>query len=1023
MSLRGISTRVFKSHPQKNPVHRRWLGCTHHAEAHDSDTYGLELNLEQTLLTRHSEAGLGHHCQLAELQSITSHALLVQFPHPWFYDPGFLQGDFNASFLFFGLRLSGALWTSSTEDLNNLLQALQRTTSQAPSYRSHTETSRLILPRFITEIDVGTMQVQVFTQTSHDYHILDLRTDGLLITADSCIRTTNPSYQPQLKFTTSVHVRPVFIRTRIGNSSLLSSRLTGAQDPSFIEEPALVSFEAIEFLSEGTFSSAPNHDEDMFPIFDLSTLQFDAHGSSDALCIECWHPSSILVLRTLSTRLQRTQSAAQQAPSPRSLIVPSITIGFALPRIVIYITSPDLNPDDKMELSRGLAIRSGLLLQHTTSHPHTDQPSAEKWTALRRALNLSDHDIFNPKINCGTAPRQGSSRITLYDFTVRSAASTSLEPDDPRIAERDDPRFIPKEFLRIPSARIDIHAKQPILSRLGGIRPSVDISIMLPYIWGVFKASHAYDSVLALRALHLMRPVDLVKITPKATDEPAASSIFYRLEVKISTIQVIWSLPTQRVITRIDGIDVNNGTDSKMTIHWNKVAGWVRMPTHNVLGDKWEEFLILNMVNVSVGDGFGSLSVTVDGDSGRFRIPFGFIFSDLITDGSITFKAIRHLVHVSELGFLGPIPSPPAESAKHVPSVTLQFRSLSLEASDDPFESKLGVIWRSGAQAALQRMERDTAFAAKVAAIIHQDDDSPHSPTRSEGDYHFSGQHSVSIAEARQRLDSVHVLDYALRFNAMNEQIAKREQEITSKSRPPHINRYDGGIPNLVDIQPLSASPPIARALFHEIYVHVTKPSFPPEKLSDFMFEYGSGLPKDTSFSLLVPFHLDLTASSIKISLRDYPLPLLNVPYNEEGGFPGFEFTSDIVIAEEMGTTESVEWFQCPILSRNEGVYGGTPLTLLVPKTIMPVKTYARPDVRVTGSGVTSLCWCVSYGPGIQDLVRVIESLTSPPRDPSPPLGFWDKVWLYHKSSTSLYNAPYTDSPCASRFNENIIQG
>ena len=99
-----------------------------------------------------------------------------------------------------------------------------------------------------------------------------------------------------------------------------------------------------------------------------------------------------------------------------------------------------------------------------------------------------------------------------------------------------------------------------------------------------------------------------------------------------------------------------------------------------------------------------------------------------------------------------------------------------------------------------------------------------------------------------------------------------------------------------------------------------------------------------------------------------------------------------LVVAEEMGTDLSVDWIDCPVVESHYGVRGASEMSILVPKTIMPVKTYANPVVRVTTNATTVLSWSVSYTAAIQDLMKVIETLSSSPRDPSPVVGFWDKV-------------------------------
>lgn len=197
---------------------------------------------------------------------------------------------------------------------------------------------------------------------------------------------------------------------------------------------------------------------------------------------------------------------------------------------------------------------------------------------------------------------------------------------------------------------------------------------------------------------------------------------------------------------------------------------------------------------------------------------------------------------------------------------------------------------------------------------------------------------------------------------------------------------------HLISVAPIPDGPPLIRLVIDGVNLQIGGPSFPLEDLPDFLFDIGSGQPRDSEYSLLVPLNLGLAVSSIAIHLRDYPLPLFSVK-----GKPGIEasaltFRTDLVIAEQMGPVKSVELWDCVIVEEDFGVHGASKFHFGVPKTIMPVKTYANPDVNATTRETTEICWGVSYGYTIQDVMRILETLSSAPRDSSPSVGFWDKV-------------------------------
>ena len=167
---------------------------------------------------------------------------------------------------------------------------------------------------------------------------------------------------------------------------------------------------------------------------------------------------------------------------------------------------------------------------------------------------------------------------------------------------------------------------------------------------------------------------------------------------------------------------------------------------------------------------------------------------------------------------------------------------------------------------------------------------------------------------------------------------------------------------------------------FVGVEVDIKRPSFDGDELKEFMHDLGRGLPKTTEFSLLVPLHILWTLDSAKFSLRDYPIPLLNVPAltpeqlaSPTGPRKAWEFETDLVVGEEMAGKDSFYWIESTVIPENTGEEGAARFGILVAKTIMPVKTYAEPKIKIHTSSVTDFCWGTSYQPAIQDMMKVFE--------------------------------------------------
>lgn len=303
------------------------------------------------------------------------------------------------------------------------------------------------------------------------------------------------------------------------------------------------------------------------------------------------------------------------------------------------------------------------------------------------------------------------------------------------------------------------------------------------------------------------------------------------------------------------------------------------------------------------------------------------------------------------------------------------------------------------------RLERQEAFEAKVAAIAkaegreHSPDTSPHL-SHASSRWKFGGKHTVVVDEARERLALYNSTNYVRRFrNALDEHARKeathlrqvrprlllrlRASELTPLPRP-HLcqiqapTKKESRLP--IDVSPMSHCSPMFRMTFFGTRINVTPPSFPLEDLAAFLHDSGAGLPKDTEFSLLVPLHLSWSMDTARVILRDYPVPLFNLPpmtAADDASAQAFQFESDVVIGEEMAGPDSFFWIPTAVIPADLGVKGAAAFELKVAKTIMPVKTYARPTVKFNSSQVTSWGWGSSMQPGVQDMMKVFEVRSS----------------------------------------------
>ncbi|KAJ2936369.1 hypothetical protein H1R20_g725, partial [Candolleomyces eurysporus] len=139
---------------------------------------------------------------------------------------------------------------------------------------------------------------------------------------------------------------------------------------------------------------------------------------------------------------------------------------------------------------------------------------------------------------------------------------------------------------------------------------NVDMKIGIPSIRGDFKLALIYSVLLAIQTVTSLGtpPPPPPAGTPSHPTTVKHSPISFALELDIGTLQVFRTLPKRDIVTRIDRF--NSVVTSKVFIG-------------------------------------------VKGESGRLKIPSGFVVSDLVFDTTIVIKALQHIAHITEAGRSG----------------------------------------------------------------------------------------------------------------------------------------------------------------------------------------------------------------------------------------------------------------------------------------------------------------------------------------------------------------------------------
>ncbi|CEQ42515.1 SPOSA6832_04335, partial [Sporobolomyces salmonicolor] len=768
-----------------------------------------------------------------------------------------------------------------------------------------------------------------------------------------------------------------------------------------------------------------------------------------------------------SSRRGRTDSIASSSslsssdsPAPPPFAAPKPLVDLLLPDQALYvafasvdlrIAGVDLKADE--HYCRGVAVHSGpLVAEYLLQKAHVpgltgnfaDRAALEmredirveanataaaakdgdpRQTLIKLALrDLHAHPVVDARASRGHKrymPSEGGGKGEEEDWELRGRAEMadtskrrkSLFP--PRLG-RDQAKEEGKELLFVPHLTVRVKVLKASEEEQGkdGAGPLDQIVVNVDAETISFRLE-LYSIYLCLVAIHALRSLkSKVKLTT-APNVPSSSSLqsrrplpLVKLHANIGDLHIFPTLPHNTLLfINFRRVRVQFTQDLGITVDWDValLAG-----DSSTVPGKWEDIIRLRVSSLAIrpqpdNDGLQPFVVSLTSETARLRIPFRYVFSRIVDNAVSLVKATKQLVHEHIKGGQDFILEPHAEDAKRLPKVDLQVGLFAIEMQDDPFETKLNIIWRAGYEEQNARLDREVAFEAKAEAIRRweanggrddSEDEVAGSAQPGRTAQKVGGDHSISVEEAKYDLLAYNSSHWVKRIrNAAAEQ-ARREEALTRRLYgAKHLSSLpDSRLP--IDLMPASKSSPLARATFHDLRFVVSKPSFGHDGLADFLHDVGKGLPTDTTFTLLVPLHFAWKMEEARVQLRDYPLPLLHIPSVHRQEHASWECEADLVVAEETGGPESVRRVPCPVIPQQYCPAGSAPYTIVVPRSAMTVKTYATPTIHIRTSEPTRVGWGNAIQPAIQDVARVLDTLTKASPDPSDRLGFWDKIRL-----------------------------
>ncbi|KAI8059019.1 golgi-body localization protein domain-containing protein [Gilbertella persicaria] len=390
------------------------------------------------------------------------------------------------------------------------------------------------------------------------------------------------------------------------------------------------------------------------------------------------------------------------------------------------------------------------------------------------------------------------------------------------------------------------------------------------------------------------------------------------------------------------------------------------------------------------------------------RIPYGYELCNVVDSTATLVKAIKatHARLVKGASFLFFGPSEKKEPAV-LPLMRLVFDLFTVQFEDDPFEARLRMIWKTGLVEQANRIAIQDAFEIKAQALQRQSNDK-----HSMDEEYLSQKEETNarVNEAWQGLQEHNSKSWKRHIHA------SLSKESTAYEKFQHACYRNSVIASqldevfegdekasqlaslfFVDIVDLPRYPPLFDFTIKNSTLDFKAPDFDLKDTRQFMYDVGKGQPLDKPLSTLVPFHLHWQSGETWAQIRDYPLPIFLVPSDdsshsdstEDSPAQAWSLSGNYVLADDMGDLEATRQIHIPMIDENHAHYA-----INIARTSTPLKFFSIVNIDVHNSTLSQICWSVPYQPAIQDIMRVVDTFTKPPVDPSNKVGFWDKIRL-----------------------------
>lgn len=385
----------------------------------------------------------------------------------------------------------------------------------------------------------------------------------------------------------------------------------------------------------------------------------------------------------------------------------------------------------------------------------------------------------------------------------------------------------------------------------------------------------------------------------------------------------------------------------------------------------WKRLVCLDSLKFKVNDSANIQNFVLDATAIRIIQPHLFVAYKLFDNIAIFIKIAKHLVLSMKSTEKSIIVLPKESNPLKIPEIKVRAERISFHIEDDPFECELGMIYQLGLQEQRKRLEMTDLFTEKMN-LLHMSED----------------KRADMVNELQRSMECLWIRKVKAYKSQITQEVIRNKNYLFGTET--EIDQEENqGISSYLKFAPL------CHVILSGVDLELSSTRFPFRDLPQFIHDLGQGVPKDTKYNTMIPSYVDLGVREVRIHVRDYPLPLLYLPeaIDSRGNGNALIMKGHLIICEALKLArENLRELEILLTKDAAGSQPNSFNKLIIERSMTSTKLFTELDVQFGSKAPSRFVWGQAYQFAIQQIMASVDQFSKPPVDPSPKLGFWDKI-------------------------------